>query len=308
MRIGIHKLGFAEHEFVKGNVFKANDKNGMFAEVNLLIQAFIGSGYSAEYVDLRKTYVKNHYDIIYVFNGFENSTSSLKNLRRICEELNYVLTDSRFYNDMLDFKNNIRVDNFFVQSEIKMFHKPTFNSKLYKLPVYECAFLNSKDDVERNGKLIFGGSVRQRKEQILEYVVRPNTDYFLRFDELGFDTRIPIMDYKKLLVKYTYGIVLINKWDTEIGNITWRYYENIANGLITFVSRDSDPYNQLLDEDDFMYVSSYSEMLEKIMVLEGDHKTYSKVLMNQVLKMHPNDFSGRTFVKSLLESREVNAR
>lgn len=306
MRIGIHKLGFADHEFVEGNIFEADDKNGMFTEVNLLIQTFIDNGYSTEYVDLRAMHMENHYDIIYVFNGFENSTSSLKNLKRICKELNYLLTDSRFYDTACLSEDYI--DNYFVQSSTMVLGKPTFNSKLYKLPAYECAFLNNPNDIERSGMLIFGGSVRERKVEILEYIIRPNVDYFLKFDDLGFDTRIPAMEYKNLLSKYTYGIVLINGWDTEIGNITWRYYEYIANGVLAFVSRSSDPDNQILNKDDFMYVSSYSEMLDKTILIDKDIHLKHQILLDQSLMLNIDDFYGKTFVKSLLESREENVR
>lgn len=308
MRIGIHKLGFETHNFDPSNIYNADDKNGMFTEVNLIMKAFVDNGYNIEYVNTTAEsfshYVANTnlFDIIYVFNGFEKKASCLKLLRILTKELNYVLTDSRLYE-----KDNDLIDNYFVQSNIKMYDKPTFNSHIHKLPIYEMQFHPKVESIGKNGKFIFGGSIRERRQDIFEYIYRPWVDYYLKDEEKGIDNRLPIRNYKSELTKYSYGIVLINKRDIEIGNITWRYYEYIANYVITFVDRKADPDNQLLEKDSFFYVSSCAELVEKIEMLENsdyDHKRKALQMQNKKIKL--DDLNGKTFVKSLLESREEN--
>lgn len=290
MRIGVHKLGF------ENSLENKSDKNGMFTEVNLLISIFNSYGHNAAYVN---TTSQSYYDIIFVFNGYENRTSSLKNLSNMCPELNYLLTDSRFYEG-----DHSYVDNFFVQSSRKMYGKPTFNSNLHKLPLCGQELKNIND--VKNERLIFGGSVRERKNAISEFIFRPEVDYFLRYEDENIDKRLPIELYRQLLKFYSYGIVLINPKDILIGSITWRYYEYVINNVITFVEKKSDPFNQLLSEGHFLYVSSYLEMRKKMKMINSDNELREKLLLEQIKKISIEDQNGKTFIKSLLESREEN--
>lgn len=298
MKIGIHKLGFEVEEDLTMN----KDVNGMSSEVSLILLAFKAHGHDIEYADTN-IIPDRQYDIIYVFNGYENSTSCLAVLKEMCYELNYILTDSRFYQD------DIHIDNYFVQSTNKVFSKPTFNSKLHKLPIYETTFSDTNiinKFYTRKNRLIFGGSVRERKEKVLEYIIRPEVDYFLKFNDLGLDTRLPIKEYRRLLNDYNFGLTILNPLDIIIGNITWRYYEYIANGILTFVDRESDPNNFILDKGNFMYVSSYEELFLKMKRLSNDKELRRVIIQEQTSRMHIYDFTGRTFVNSLLESREEN--
>lgn len=296
--IGIHKLGF--DNLPKGK----KDTNGMFTEVGLLLQLFHDANIPAEYVEINpsdKTEIE--YDNIFVFNGYESSTSNLKELRRMTKELNYILTDSRFYSSI----QHEEVDNYFVQGPVKMYNKPTFNSYLHKLPIYESTF-HKKIGNNNNGRLIWGGSVRERESKILEYVLRPDTDYYLRYEDLDIDTRVDITEYREELQNSTFGIVLINPKDVSIGSITWRYYEYIANGVFTFVDNDSDPHGLIIPKDDFMRVSNYKEMINKAKRLAESRALADLIRCNQEERITDDDMSGHTFIKSLLESREENVR
>lgn len=302
MRIGVHKLGFESHYYDKA-IFDPYDKNGMFTEVNLLIRAFIENGYNAEYVN--SEYINlipyKPYDIIFVFNGNENSTSNLKNLKKITKELNYLLTDSRFY----EHPNSEYIDNYFVQSVYKMYSKPTYNSRLHLLPIYERKFLDNTL-VKKNDRVIFGGSIRERRHEIEEYAYNSDTDCFLKDEQAGIDTRLPILEYKKLLKEYSYGIVLINRKDVAIGNITWRYFEYIANNVLTFVDRESDPRGMLLDQDDFMYVSSRQEMRDKMDILDKNIEFRKEILHKQNQRITPEAMTGKAIVDVLIGGRREN--
>jgi hypothetical protein len=305
MKLGIHKLGFSDP-----TSFSGKDTNGMFKEVNLIASIFKEAGHEVEYVKPRK--VKKLFDIIFVFNGHENSTSNLETLSYMTKELSYILTDTRF----LDMIKDEYVDSYFVQGPMNMFKKPTYNSMLHKLPIYENEqrlkeFVGKKrapDGYNSISQIIFGGSVRERKSKIMEYIIRPDTTYFLRFDELGYDTRVPLEDYREALRKHKYGIVLINPKDAVVGNITWRYYEYIINGCLTFVDRGSDPNLLLLPEDSFMRVSSYEEMVKKQNMLENDDKLMRAIYSSQANRINPQDKWGVTFLESLLEKRYLNDR
>jgi Glycosyl transferases group 1 len=295
--IGIHKLGFDTLPKEK------KDTNGMFTEVGLLLQLFHDAGLKAEYVDTTELFDKS-YDNIFVFNGYENSTSNLQQLRVMTNELNYILTDTRFYDGR---KGNPLVDNYFVQGPIKMYDKPTYNSYLHKLPIYESTFhgyTGHNDD----GMVIWGGSVRERESKILEYVFRPHTNYFLNWDTLGIDTRVPIENYREKLQDSSYGIVLINPKDVAIGSITWRYYEYIANGVLTFIDYESDPEGLIIPNGSYMKIKSYKEMLEKMKYLSNSEALRGLVREIQDDMISDDDLSGHTFIKSLLESREANVR
>jgi hypothetical protein len=308
MKLGIHKLGFSDP-----TSFSDKDTNGMFKEVNLIASIFKEAGHNVEYVETKRMYQekpKEMFDSLYVFNGFENSTSNLRNLAQTTRELNYILTDTRFLAEIEDEY----VDNYFVQGPMDMFKKPTYNSMLHKLPIYENEqrLRQSSRKKERGhntiNQIIFGGSVRERKSKILEYIIRPETTHYLKFDELGYDTRVPLEDYREALRKHKYGIVLINPKDAVVGNITWRYYEYIINGCLTFVDRGSDPNLLLLPEDSFMRVSSYEEMIKKKRMLEQDDKLMRAIYSSQASRISPQDKWGVTFLESLLEKRYLNDR
>lgn len=299
MRIGIHKLGFAN-----GLVSK-EDKNGMFAEVLAIMNILDDlSGHDVSYVytDQKPYEPRKYFDTIFVFNGYENSTSNLKTLRHRCYELNYILTDTRFYNGR---EGHEEVDNYFVQSPFKMYDKPTYNSHIHKLPLFNTNAVIYEIKVN---KLIFGGSVRDREDKIIEYVLRPNTNYHLNFELLGINNRLPVYEYMERLKHHRYGIVIINPLDVEIGNITWRYYEYIANDVVTFVDKDSDPNNLLLSEGHFLYVSSYKEMVVKQNMINSVEGFRDKLLEEQRRKINVEDITGETFVSSLLKGRELNVR
>ncbi len=309
-KIGFYKLGFETHEYDANNVFNANDKNGMLTEVNLVMKAFQLHGYEVEYVN---TNDRQFYDRIFVFNGYPKFTS-IANLWVLCKELNYILTDTRFINVTRNDRHSHYIDNFFVQSdEMQLLYKPTFNSKLHMLPIFEHNFYNVDDGksslvANKKSRIIFGGSERERRDKFIEYIYKPIVDAFVNYKDGSADNRLPILDYKKRLSEYKYGIVIINPYDVEVGNITWRYYEYIVNNVITFVDRDSDPRNKLLlTPRSFLYVSSYDEMYYKMEMIENDPLLYNSLLIDQQCVINNEQRSGYEFVKSLLEGRNENA-
>lgn len=303
-KIGIHKMGFESLNHDSSLPFVNDDKNGMFTEVNLLMSAFRANGIEVNYVDTFKENKFNSYDILFIFNGFENSTSNFEKLNWLTKEFNYIITDSRFYNAAVE--NEEWIDNYFVQSDVKMFDKPTYNSQLHKLPIYETNFYDNVKHV-KNDRLVFGGSIRERRQRI-EKLLGNNLkfDLLLYDKDAGIDNRLPINAYKMLLGNYSYGIVIINPLDIKIGSITWRYYEYIANKVLTFVDVKSDPYNLLLPKGHFMYVGSQEELVSKINIL-SKHESLRKVFLNdQSQRITLDVLSGRLFVKSLIESRSLN--
>lgn len=304
MKIGIHKLGFPNHDY---KALNENDKNGMFAEVNLLIHAFLLQEYDVEYVNTDIINLKE-YDHIFCFNGFENGTSKLSNLKHRTKELNYLLTDSRFFD--ISNEHHSLIDNIFKQGAGGNNPYKTYNSNLHKLPIFEEHLSKHIPGPITYGRdrLIFGGSVRDRSDKVFEYLIgRDEVDAFLKTEgKIVVDNRLPIDDYKKKLYDYSYGLVLINPKDVACGNITWRYFEYVSKGVLTFVDRDSDPYNQILNKNDFMYVSSYEEMKIKMFHLSHDENLMLNVIFDQLSKIDQADILGETFTNSLLGGRKQN--
>lgn len=300
MRIGIHKIGLENHKFHHNTIFSENDKNGMYTEINLLMQLFREHGYFVKYVDVNN--INEKYDIIFAFNGYSKGKSSLGNLRALTNELNYLLTDiTYYYNRDKELK---LVDNIFVQSNKNLFeNKPNYNSKLYKLPIYETKFykFNSKPFEARISKIIFGGSIRERKDDAKEFLInKPIVQTFLKFNENN-DYRLPINIYKSLLSKYKYGLVLLNPLGDKIGNIPWRYYEYIVNDCITFVV---DREGIILDKGSFLNVMSYEQLFERIMMIEKDKCLRETLLKKQRDKIKSSDFRGVDIIDSLLGGRK----
>lgn len=300
MRIGIHKLGFETYN----DLVLGRDTNGMAREVNLLINLFKNNGYDAGYINTN-TYEK--YDTAFVFNGIEKGTSNLTFLRGLSNELNYMLTDSRFYEASKMEACTKSIDNYFVQSDSKMYEgKKVYNSKLYMLPLYEHyekdipeTLFNEKQFKKR---LLFGGSVRDREDKVYEYIIRPNVDYYLKTKRS--DNRLSIDGYRELLPEYGFGIVLINPLDAIIGNITWRYYEYIINNIVTFIDINSDPRKVITDVD-FLYVSSYREMEEKMDFLLNNDIAVRTILKDQ-LKGLDKDTVEKEILDALIGGRVEN--
>lgn len=292
MKIGIHKIGFETYN----SLVLGRDTNGMAHEVTLLINLFRNNGYDVNYINSNEF---DKYDTAFIFNGTEKGTSNITFLRGLTNELNYLLTDSRFYEASKSSACTKMIDNYFVQSDRKMYDTDNvYNSMLHILPLYEY-YLQDRPEIvfkekQYKDRLLFGGSVRDREDKVYEYLIRPRVDHFLKTSK-G-DNRLPIGEYRLQLMKYGFGIVLINPLDAMIGNITWRYYESIINNVITFIDINSDP-RKVITNIDFLYVNSYREMEEKM-----DFLLNNEVAIRTMLKDQLRGLDKETVEKNIIDA------
>lgn len=197
------------------------------------------------------------YDVIYVFAGV-GSLELIQGLRDRTKDLRLIVTDLRF------FDNTSMYDKIYTQSpEIGEFLLPIFIYYKWKKPLHWSP---------RSIKYYFGGGMRDRKKDFLEYVYRDECEYKakIEIDHKIVDNRVGRNEHLKLLQNSRYSIVIADRSYNSCGFITMRHYENMMNGVISFVDEKYDPYETIIRKSDFRRVSSFEELQEKMDWLDSD--------------------------------------
>jgi len=299
MKIGIYKIGLKW----LSDIGEVADVNGMYEEVWLLIDLFKTYGYDVHYVHPKGT---ETYDAIFVFNGvFTNDREDiLLLLKGLTPELNYLLTEVTLIPDKQQCMN---IDNIFTPCRRFLPQIPLenqYHSSLYRLKLYNHHYT----PVGKSYEFVFGGGERKRLKDIVEYVIRPNFLYFGKSPTLGINNRIPIEEYSNILRKTKYSIVIMDPICNEMGYVTWRYFENISNGVITFVDSKCDPDGILMEEYHVLRVSNYIEMRQMMKEIDDNPELYNHLLDYQNSKFTKDDTSGIIVLNSLLRRRELNVQ
>lgn len=230
MKIGICKLGINLID-----VDTLADTNGRFKEMLALVSIFRTNGHDVELID--KKSVNSYFDKIYILNGEITWMSMLEIsiYKRFTNELYYILTDLRLINTSISKQFNI----VYTQSNIQI---PFIEAKqLYNgMPelAYYCS--NSLPVLEKDIEFIFGGGLRDREEDFKNYFSKEDETFMLLTKMPDRDTRVPINRYHNLLARSKYSLIINDKTYNENNFITWRYYENIANDVITFLDKKVD--------------------------------------------------------------------
>ena len=87
-------------------------------------------------------------------------------------------------------------------------------------------------------KMIFGGGLRDNEDKILEYLaVVPSTAYIKTTEH---DSRLEYADYLLELSKHKFALIISRKAYSDIGWVTARYAEAVANGVIPLCDKDYD--------------------------------------------------------------------
>lgn len=293
------KIGFYK-PFIK--VYFHDDRldfNATSYEVTNVMKIFAERGHKCYMLsdsDLKDGKIKNinrgtidcteQYDRIYLYGGpyklFNQSNAEIKHLRRITNELFYILTDMRCTppNDS-DYE---LFDKFYSQSINKFLfgQKNTYGGvaefRCYKMKLKE---VNENILKEKKIKIYFGGTTRGRLTKYLEYVYRPNVLLTGKSEELGFNNRITRDKYLDTLKKTKYSIVFADV-DYEKNNfITPRYYENTEANIFSFFDNEFDRGQKLINKNDWRKVSSYLEWMDKINALERNKYLYLQYLVEQ---------------------------
>jgi len=272
----------------------SNDKNGMYKEVKLLEQAFIKNGCKPDIFNF--DYGKNvSYHVSFVFNcmkdNFRNNFKHIAGLRQKSYKMVYILTDLRLE---CPEESKILFDRIATQ-------QPGGNYN----GIPELALLNYEHDFCYDKSVLFsyGGGIRERGRDFKEYLEPfiSNEQAFILTKNNEFDNRLAIDEYYELLNKTKYSIVIMDGSYYENNFITWRYFENIAHNVVTFVDDKCDPSYYLLPNNHFLRVKSYNEMVEKIGFMENNEMLFSACLDFQKRKITKEKIEGRYSLRHLLK-------
>lgn len=300
MNIGITKLNCDVNDIKNTSA----DKNGRYKEILTLITSFSAAGYQCE---LTGVFDLKYYNVIYVLNGVldtdETYIEQLKQLKKRCNSLNYILTDLRLINTEI----SKICDCVLTQSTENI---PFIYSKqLYNgMPELAATCAENTRSFEKEELFIFGGGIRDRVEDFNEYLLnQPTFNLFYKSIDGSVDTRLPIDEYYNQLNKSKYTLVINDIQYNKYGFITWRYYESIARNVITFLDYKVDK-NKIIKLPEwvrkFVTVKSRDELLHRMKLINMNKCLYLDILDEQTQLLTPDVVSGRFTVNCLLASLE----
>lgn len=113
----------------------------------------------------------------------------------------------------------------------------------------------------RKNKGIFVGYDRHKEEKFLEYVMRPEFDFFGKALSLNINKMVLRDEAYSLLTKYVYSIVFFDKRVTDVNFVTARPLELILFGLLPIIDIDYDKGHLQFPKDYPFKVSNYREFL-----------------------------------------------
>lgn len=216
------------------------------------------------------------YDRIILFSGHfkdKKDTNCIEKLRKLTPRLDFFMTDLRLNAYRTDL-----FDNIYTQTARE--HKYGAGPELR---LYECKFKSLSSVLKKKTHgYYFGGGIRNRLADFLEYVWRPDCTITGRMDFLGLDTRLyDRNEYRKVISTAKYSIVIADIEFNEKGFVSPRHYENIMNDIVSFVDYKWDPDGLIVKNSAWNRVHSYKELKEKMMFLESSQKQYIEVLKQQ---------------------------
>lgn len=202
-----------------------------------------------------------------LFNGEED---------RLLEKMKYYDRTIFIATDIVAFDDNKHIidasDYLFHQSPaiLKQFY---YKPQLYSyVPELFYKYVSAKT-IGHNGKLIFGGGVRDNKGIIMNYLKAvPSTAYLKTSTE---DNRIPYKEYLEELAKHSYSLVISRKQYQKLGWVTPRFVESIALGTLPICDCTYDKFKHFYCRD---IVSDSIRLREIINDYEKSPQTYNLIL------------------------------
>lgn len=138
----------------------------------------------------------------------------------------------------------------------------------------------------KENKLIFGGGVRDNEHKIKEYLNAVPSVAYLKTDST--DNRLPYDKYLKELAKYKFALIIGRKKYNELGWVTPRYCEAIANDVFPICDSSYDISNHFGG----LCVSSSEELQEifQMYCAYPDRKDCILAIDHCILRAHQNYF------------------
>lgn len=312
MKIALYKIG-TNHSMIENY---CKDKNGMFKELLMLRKLLIKFGDTCDLYANTISMLDN-YDIGFVLNGVESEDEFEKilSLRKHCGKLGYIMTDLRL-------KPNAKYENMFdaiytqTTEQILDNWVPEYYSGMPELAMFE-----ANPDVisnEKDIKFIFGGGLRDRVDSFNKYIELDESvslngsrayralgletlecDIYVKDEATGFDNRLPIDQYHMMLDRSMYSILIADEEYNDFGFITWRFFENLARGVITFIDTRCDKYGIIRNEGLIPKVSNSDGLVASINFFED--RNIRVETLKKLFNEYADAISGQTTYSFLMK-------
>jgi len=243
--------------------------------------------------DDEKEPLLDKYDRIYIFAGYDES-HALETLKTQSDDIRLLVTDLRL------------VPNVDLRMFSKIYSQSPENhlnhSDMIFLPPTSMFYKYDRKNVEKDIKIYYGGGMRNKHKDFLEYVYRPNVKFNSKILLPGYfsDNRVGRNMHVYLLERTKYSIVIGDIEYCDIGYITLRHYENISANVISFMDSKFDKYETQMKKNDYRRVSSFEGMLSKIDELENDITKYNNIIKLQNEEIKPSYVTGEDCYSRLI--------
>lgn len=314
MKVVVYKVGSNRFPIKYG--VELNDKNFAQTEIKNVINLLVDNNHDVDlYTDRENVKsdkvgvfnLQKKYDVALVFNGPIKSKQmeekKLMHLVRCSEDVRYVLTDMRLIlpKDLQIYFNKTLTQSF--QNIDEIITDQSYNGMPQSI-LYgnKEKYKNINKEDKDKGKMIFGGTERNRTDDFIEYIYRPNIEFYGKSPTLGLeDNRLPVDRYMRKLEKAQFTIVIADKKYNDNNFITQRFYEAILNKIVPFIDSKYDKGNYIIDNNSFLRVSSYKEMILKANAIKSNKNLYEAYLKYLEKYAKEEYFSGKYTAQKLLK-------
>lgn len=147
---------------------------------------------------------------------------------------------------------------------------------------------------EKQNKLIFGGGVRDNEHKIFEYLSSVPSVSYLKTNT--YDNRLEYADYLMELAKCKYTIIIARQAYNDIGWVTARYCEAIANNTLPICDSTYDRSNHFA----VVRVSSKEELKQMIKMLNQSEEFCISLLKQEHHKLASRQNNFRNLIIDII--------
>lgn len=215
-------------------------------------------------------------------------------LRKRTKRLDFLFTDYRLLpTDMTQLK---LFDNIYTQATRHLNILPTDDKYggVSEFLLYQHKFdktIEEKISI-KDIKFYFGGTERGRLDDFIEYIWRPTHKITTKTHFFNMNNRVTRQEYMNLLDHAKFSITIADVDYNKNHFITPRPYENYIHDIVGFVDSKFDPDEHHYKHDDFLRVSNYKEMKEKIDIIDQDDNLWKAILQQQRNKIKKEYING----------------
>ena len=156
---------------------------------------------------------------------------------------------------------------------------------------YSCKL---KPNTEKINKLIFGGGVRDNEKQILEYLKAVPSVAYLKTD--SYDNRLEYFEYLEELAKYKFALIIARQAYNDIGWVTARYAEAIANNVIPICDDKYDKTNHFAN----VRVHDAEGLAFTYLMFSQDDDLHRKILSQEHAKLSSRQNNFRNLIIDII--------